>query len=171
MRGRRLGVILIILVALAGGVWARHLYKTLKWTEPVVEIRRAFESSNLQVTGTFAESLGNITGFEISIPRCGHPLAVLPVPAQYSAVIPTEYRYRPGAYNIAYVYMGNIYPEERISYRLGLLNTIYRLESLFGLVDRKRFVFYLKIWIPKECGGISNFEASSLERGFASIGQ
>ena len=67
--------------------------------------------------------------------------------------------------------MDNIYPEERISYRLSLLNMIYRFKSLFGLVDRKRFVFYLKMWIPKECGGISNFEASSLERGFASIGQ
>jgi hypothetical protein len=172
MRGLRLGVILIILFALAGGVSRRHLYKALEPTaRPAAEIRRALESSNLQVTGTFAESFGNITGFEISIPRCAHPLAVLPIPAQYSAVIPTEYRYRPGTYSIAYVYMGNIYPEERISYRLSLLNMIYRFESLFGLVDRKRFVFYLKVWIPKECGGISNFEASSLERGFASIGQ
>jgi hypothetical protein len=87
------------------------------------------------------------------------------------SIIPTEYRYRPGAYNIAYVYSGNIYPEERIGYRLGLLNSILRFEALLGLVDRKRFAFYLKIWTPKECGGISNFEASSLERGLiASIG-
>jgi hypothetical protein len=165
MRGLRFGVILIILVALAVGVWSRHLYKALEPTAPpAAEIRRAFESSNLQVTGTFAESLANITGFEISIRRCARPLAVLPIPAAYSAIIPTEYRYRPGDYNIAYVYSGNIYPEERISYRLSLLSTIYRFESLFDLVDRKRFVLYLKIWIPKECGGISNFEASSLDR-------
>jgi hypothetical protein len=55
--------------------------------------------------------------------------------------------------------MDNIYPEERISYRLSLLNMIYRFESLFGLVDRKRFVFYLKMWIPKECGGIFQFRS------------
>ena len=123
MRGLRISVILIILVALAGGIWPRHLYKALEPTAPAaVEIRRAFESSNLQVTGTFAESLGNTTGFEISIGRCARPLAVLPIPAAYSAIIPTEYRYRAGAYDIAYVYSGSIYPEERISFRLSLLN-------------------------------------------------
>jgi hypothetical protein len=173
MRGLRISVILIILVALAGGIWPRHLHKALEPIAPAaLEIRRAFESSNLQVTGTFAEPLGNTTGFEISTRRCARPLAVLPIPAEYSAIIPAEYRYRAGAYDIAYVYSGSIYPEERISFRLSLLNTIYRVESLFGLVDRKRFAFYLKIWIPRECGGISNCEASSLERALiASIGQ
>ena len=173
MRGLHLGVILIILVALAGGVWRRHLHKALEPTAPpAAEIRRAFESSNLQVTGTFAELLGNITGFEFSIWRCARPLAVLPIPGAYSAIIPTEYRYRPGAYNIAYVYDGDIYPEDWISYRLSVLSIIYRFESLFGLVDRRRFFFFLKIWIPKECGGISSSEASSLERGLiASIAQ
>ena len=166
MRGLRIGVTLIIFVALAGGIWPRHLYLDLERTAPhAVEMRRGFESSNLQVTGTFAEWLGNLTGFEISIRRCALPLGVLPIPAGYLVITPTEYRYRPGAYNIAYVYGGNIYTEERISYTLPLLNIYYRFESLFGSVDRKRFAFYLKVWIPKECGGISNFEASSLDRG------
>jgi hypothetical protein len=169
MSGLRLGVIVIILVTLVGGIWPRHFYKTLEPTAPpAAEIRRAFESSNLQVTGAFAEPLANITGFEISIQRCARPLAVLPIPASYSALIPTEYRYRPGAYDVAYVYSGKIYPEDRISYTLSALNMFYRFESLFGLIERKRFAFYLKIWIPRECGGISNSEASSLDRGLIS---
>ena len=166
MRGLRLSVMLIIFVALAGGIWPRYLYLALERTAPpAVEMRRGFESSNLQVTGTFAEPLGNITGFEISIRRCARPLAVLPIPAGYLGIIPTDYRYRGGAYNIAYLYDGNIYSEERISYSLNFLNIIFRVKSLFGWVDRKRLAFYLKIWIPKECGGISNFEATSLDRG------
>ena len=35
--------------------------------------------------------------------------AVLPIPAGYLGIIPTDYRYRGGAYNIAYLYDGNIY--------------------------------------------------------------
>ena len=47
-----------------------------------------------------------------------------PDPSRVFIIIPTEYRYFSGAYNIAYVYGGNIYTEERISYRLSIIEYI-----------------------------------------------
>jgi hypothetical protein len=80
------------------------------------------------------------------------------------AIIPTEYRYRRGEYDISYVYNGNVYPEAWISYKLSLLSTFYRFQALLGLGEARQFAYYLKIWTPSGCRGISNAEASALER-------
>ncbi len=98
-------------------------------------------------------------------PHCRHPLAILPVPAWFMVIIPTEYRYRRGEYDISYVYNGIVYPEAWISYKLALLKYFYRFQALFGLVEARQFAYFLKIWIPPGCRGISNSEASALERG------
>ncbi len=120
MDGLRPSVILIMLVALAGGVWTRHLHTY----SGLVEIRPALENSGLQVTGTFDEPVGNLTGFEVLFPHCPHPLAILPVPAWFMVIIPTEYRYPRGEYDISYVYNGIVYPEEWISYKVGSLEIL-----------------------------------------------
>ncbi len=161
----RYSVILIIAVAFAGGILTRYLYTPSVQPASSVEIIPTLVNSGLQVTGTFDEPIGGLTGFEVSFPDCPHPLAILPVPAGLSAIIPTEYRYRRGEYDISYVYKGNVYPEVWISYKLSLLNTFYRFQALLGLVEARQFAYYLKIWIPSGCRGISNSEASSLERG------
>ncbi|MGH7783243.1 MAG: hypothetical protein ACREO5_05315 [Candidatus Binatia bacterium] len=165
MAGLRRSVILIMLIALAGGIWTRHFYTNTRKAESLVEIRPSFENSGLRVTGTFDEPVGDLTGFEISFPYCSRPLAILPVPSWLMAIISTEYHYRPGEYDISYVYNGNVYPETWISYKLIFLNYFYRFQSLFGLVEARQFAYCLKIWIPPDCRGISTTEASALERG------
>lgn len=152
MEGLRRSTILTILIALAGGIWTRHLHTPSGQAASSVEIRPILENSGLQVSGTFAEPLAGLTGFEVSVPSCPQPLAILPVPATYSTIIPTEYRYRPGEYAISYVYNGIVYPEAWISYRLSFLSLLYRFQSLFGLMEAQQFAFYLKIWIPSGCG-------------------
>ena len=164
MERLRYSVILLIVVAFAGGIWTRYLSTSSIQAASSVGIR---PNSGLQITGTFAESLADLTGFEVSFPNCPHPLAILPVPASFTAIIPTEYRYRRGEYDISYVYKGNVYREAWISYKLSLLSTFYRLQSLLGLVEARQFAYYLKIWTPSGCPGISTPEASSLERSFS----
>ena len=160
----RYGVILIIVAAFAGGIWTRYLYTASVQPASSVEINPALVNSGLQVTGTFDVPVGGLSGFEVSFPDCTEPLAILPVPALYMAIIPTEYRYRPGNYDISYVYNGKVYPEPWISYKLSLLGTFYRLQAMFSLIEARQFAYYLKIWTPSGCRGISNAEASTLER-------
>ena len=160
----RYGVILIIVAAFAGGVWTRYLSTSSVQAAAPVESHSHLENSGFQLTGTFDVPVGGLSGFEVSFPDCAEPLAILPVPALYMAIIPTEYRYRLGNYDISCVYNGKVYPEAWISYKLSLLGTFYRLQALFGLIEARQFAYYLKIWTPSGCRGISNAEASSLER-------
>jgi hypothetical protein len=164
MERLRYSVILIIVVAFAGGIWTRYLNTPPVQTAASMESHPPLEDSGFQVTGTFDVPVGGLSGFEVSFPNCPHPIAILPVPARYMAIIPTEYRYRQGEYDISYVYNGNIYPETGISYRLGLMSTFYRFQALLGLGEARQFAYYLKIWTPSGCRGISNAEASALER-------
>ena len=165
MEGLRRSVILIILVALAGGICARYRYASSDLAESSVEIRQPLKNIGIHVTGTFVEPLAGSTGFEVSFPNCPHPLAVLPISAKRTAIIPTEYRYRLGAYDVSYVYNGNVYSEAGINYRLNFLHVLYQLQSMFGLIEGRHFAFYLKIWIPSGCPGISIPDASAVERG------
>ncbi len=104
-------------------------------------------------------------GFEVSLPGCGRPVGVLPVPASSSAIIPTAFRYKPGDYDVSYLYNGQAYPEAGISYRLSLLYTFQRAQSLLGLIDGKQSASYLKIWNPAGCPKLSTSEVLTLERG------
>jgi hypothetical protein len=164
MTGLRYGVVLLMLLTLAGGIWTRyHDAESAKVHYPLT-IPPNFGNSGLQFTGTFSEPLGGLTGFEVSFPNCARPLAILPVPAwAFLEIIPTEYRYGPGEYSVFYVYNGIIYPEGLISYKLSLLNYFYRFQAFFDLADSRRIAYYLKIWIPPGCRRISNAEASLLE--------
>jgi hypothetical protein len=163
----RYSVMLIIVAALAGGIWTRYFYTPSVQPASSVELNPTLVNSGLQVTGTFDEPVGGLTGFEVSFPNCPRPLAILPVTASFTAIIPTEYRYRRGDYDISYVYKENVYPEAWISYKLSLLRTFYQLQSLLGLMEARQFAYYLKIWTPSGCHGISNSEASALERDLA----
>jgi hypothetical protein len=167
MERLRYSVILIIVAALAGGIWARSLSTSEGQAASPAEVHSLPENSGLQVTGTFDVPVGGLSGFEISVPNCAHPLAVLPVPTRLMTIIPTEYRYQQGEYDISYVYNGNVYPEAWINYRLGLLSIFYRIKALFDPPGATQFAYYLKIWTPSSCRGISNAEASALERALA----
>jgi hypothetical protein len=157
-------VILIIVVAFAVGIWTRYLAIFSVETSTPTEINPALLDAGLQVTGTFGEPFGDLTGFEVSFPNCPHPVAILPVPARYTRLIPTEYHYGRGQYDISYVYNGNIYPEAWISYKLIVLNGYYRLQAFFSVGDARQFAYYLKIWIPTGCPAISTAEVFALER-------
>jgi hypothetical protein len=165
MEGLRRVVVFITFVSLAGGVWARYLYASSDLAESAVGVRQPPESSAIQVTGTFEEPLAGSIGFEVLSPSCPHPLAVLPVSMKRSAIIPTEYRYHQGDFDVSYVYNGAVYPEANVSYRLSFLHVLYRFESMFGLIEGRRFAFYLKIWTPSGCPAISSADASALEQG------
>ena len=158
-------VVLVILVSSGGGIGARYFYARSDLDESLVGIRRAPESAGLKVTGEFEEPLGGAPGVEVSFPSCPRPLAVLPISLKRSAIIPSEYRYRHGDFHVSYVYNGGVYPEAGVNYKLNLLHVLYRFESMFGLVEGRQFAFYLKIWVPSGCPGVSAAEASALERG------
>jgi hypothetical protein len=167
MERLRYSVTLIIAAALAGGIWTRNVYPPPSQAASIVEIHPTLENSGLQITGRFDEPVGGLTGFEVSFPNCARPRAILPVPTRLMTIIPTEYRYHPGEYDISYAYNGNVYAETGINYRLGFLSIFYRIKSLFDLRRPTQFAYFLKIWTPSSCRGISNAEASALERVLA----
>lgn len=126
----RYSVILIIVVAFAGGIWTRYLSTLSVDASTPVEINPALLDPGLQLTGTFGEPYGDLTGFEVSFPNY-------------------------------------IYPEAWISYKLSLLNSYYRLQAFFSVGEARQFAYYLKIWIPADCPGISTTEVFALERVLA----
>jgi hypothetical protein len=167
MERLRYSVILIIAAALAGGIWARCLSTSAVQTASKGEIHPLPENSGLQVTGIFDVLVGGLSGFEISVPNCPQPWAILPIPTRLMTIIPTEYHYHQGEYDISYVYRGNVYAAAWINYKLGFLSIFYGIKALFDPREATQFAYYLKIWIPSSCHGISNAEASTLERAFA----
>src|SRR5262249_38520154 len=96
MNGLRYGVVLLMLLTLAGGIWTR--YHSTKADRPVAT-RPSFENSELHLTGTFSQPVKDLTGFEVSFPNCSLPLGILPIPASSLQITPAEYRYRPGKYS------------------------------------------------------------------------
>lgn len=163
MERLRYCVILIIAVALTGGVWTRWRFMSQVPADAPVESHLLPENSGLQVSGTFDVPVGSLSGFEISVPNCSQPLAILPVPTRLMTIIPTEYRYHQGEYDISYVYNGNVYAEQWINYKLGFLSIFYRIKNLFGPLEARQADHYFKIWVPSNCG-ISNAAASALVR-------
>lgn len=161
----RYSVILIICFALAGGIWTRLLYASSDLTGSLVEIRRPAQDSGINVTGTFEEPVGGLKGFEVALPNCDHPMAVLPISTKtYSGGTADEYHYHRGNYKIIYVFNSKVYPEDSITYRLTFLRILYRFESMFGLIKGRQFAYYLKIWIPSGCATSSAPDVSALER-------
>lgn len=165
MERLRYGVILIIAVALTGGIWTRWRLMSQVHAASPVESYLLPENSGLHVTGTFDVPVGSLSGFEISVPNCSQPLAILPVPTRLMTIIPTEYRYQQGEYDISYVYNGNVYAEPWINYKLGFLSIFYRIKILFDPLKARQVAYYFKIWAPSNCG-VSNAAASALVRAF-----
>ncbi len=170
MNNFRIGAILIILVAFAGGSWSRFYYSDSRdvasSVTSAIEVGRTLENSELRVTGSFEEPMGDLSlmGYEVSLPTCSAPLAVLPIPVKNSA-IPNTYRYSEEEYNSSYIYNGTAYPESGISYRLRSLHILYSIQALLGLMKHQQFAFYLKVWTPPGCPMISASQAVALERG------
>lgn len=158
-------VVLIISGALTGGVLGRLRYASSDLAESQVEIGRPSDSEPMRVAGEFTDPLNYLTGYEFFLPRCSRPLAVMPVSTRTLAIPPSEYQYRQsGEYAVSYVYNGGVYAEEGIAGRLRLLRMLYRFESLFGLTDARAYAFFLKLWIPVACAGVSTAEAEAFQR-------
>ncbi|ARN79792.1 hypothetical protein [Methylocystis bryophila] len=158
-------VVLIISGALLGGVLGRLRYASSDLAETQFEIGRPSESGPMRISGEFTDPLNYLTGYEFILPRCPQPLAVLPVSTRTLAIPPSEYQYpQSGEYAVSYVYNGGVYAEEGIAARLRLLRMLYRFESLFGLTDARGYAFFLKLWIPANCAGVSTAEAESFQR-------
>ncbi len=170
MNNLRNGAILIILISLAGGMWSRYQFLDSNIAEsdvaPAIEVGRILEHSELRVTGSFEEQMGDLSlmGYEVALPNCSAPLAVLQIPVRNSA-IPDAYRYREEKYISSYIYNGTPYPESGISYRLRSLHMFYRIEALLGLIKNQQFTTYFKVWTPPGCPEISGAQALTLERG------
>ena len=161
----RFSAILLILLALAGGVWTRLVYTSSDRADSLVEIRQPPKESGIDVTGTFEEAVGGLRGVEVALPGCDRPMGILPISTKtYAGSTAAEYHYRRGQYEIIYALNGRIYPEARITYRLTFLRMLYRLQSMFGLIKGRQFAYYLKIWIPSGCADISTHDVSRLER-------
>lgn len=157
-------VVLIILAALAGGVLARLRYEDSTLAESQFEIRTPADSDDFHIAGSFVTPFDPLTGYRISLPRCPRPLAVLPV-ATATLVAPTAHRYGDqNSHAVSYIFNGNVYPEQAIEPRLRFLRMLYRFEALFGVGDAGGYAYFLKVWVPAECEGVSTAEAQALQR-------
>ncbi len=165
-QGLRYSVVVIILIALGGGIWTRHRFAAASQPSSSEEIGPGLERPGVKAPGSFEEPVTGMAGFEFPLAGCERPVGVLPVPASNAAIIPAAFRYKPGDYEISYLYNGQAYPEAGISYRLTLLYALNRIRSFLGLMDGEPFAFYLKIWTPSDCPGLSTFVESRLEQGF-----
>lgn len=163
-------VVLIISGALAGGVAGRLRYASSELAELQAEIRQPSDSDEMRFAGVFADPLNSLKGYELVLSRCPRPFAVLPVATRALAVPPGEYHYaHPGEYAVSYIFNGRAYPEEWIGGRLRFLRALYRFQSLFGLTDARSYAFFLKLWVPAECAGVSTAEAEALQRSLITI--
>jgi hypothetical protein len=81
----RYSVILIIVVAFAVGIWTRYLAIFSVETSTPVEINPALLDAGLQLTGTFGEPFGDLTGFEVSLSLVRFVLPPLGRPAPFLA--------------------------------------------------------------------------------------
>jgi hypothetical protein len=161
----RYSVTLLILIAMVGGIWTRHVYTGSNLAGSLVEIRQPSKASGIDVTGTFEEPVGRLKGFEVALPNCRQPMAILPISTKtYAGSTAAEYRYHPGEYKIVYVLNSHIYPEDWITYRLTFLRIFYRFQSMFGLIKGRQFAYYLKIWVPSGCADVLPQDVSALER-------
>ncbi len=72
-------VVLIISGALAGGVVGRLRFANSALAELQAEVRQPSDSSEMRLAGVFTDPLNSLTGYELVLPRCARPFAVMPV--------------------------------------------------------------------------------------------
>ena len=169
MIGLRYAATLVIVVALAGGIWTRYVSALPGQSQQPAPAEAAFAHAGLALTGSFQEPLGGLTGFEVSFPKCQDTIAVLPVPARNTTIAPAEYRYGGKNYNVSYLYNGTVYSQSWISYKLSLLNVYYRVRALVSLSKPEEFKYYYKIWASFGCTSLTSADVSALERALGAI--
>ncbi len=125
-------------------------------------MREIITRAGLQPTGNFHEPITGLEGFEVARSGCPAPIAVLPVMAANAEMAPGELSYRDGDYNIAYAFDGNLYAPDWISYRLGIMSAWRRVTSLALGSDPDSVRYYMKIWTPRGCQGLTQEEVERL---------
>jgi hypothetical protein len=165
MDGMRRLVVLIILIALSGGIFARFRFAASDLSDSQFEVRTPNDADGFHFIESFITRYNSLRGYRISLTRCSQPYAALPVATGTMVVAPAAHSFSGSdLYSVSYIFNGHNYPEDGIGPRLVFLRMLYRLESAFGLTDAGSYAFYLKIWSPLECGGLSADEAAALQR-------
>jgi hypothetical protein len=151
-------------MALAGGIWARCEHVNTDAIVSSDEVRAILNHSGLQVIGSFEEPVSGLIGFEVTRPDCALPIALLPVAATGSVLMPSAFRYRDGDYRTSYIYSGNTYGEKWISYRLRILALFYRARWSLENNSHKEIEVYFKLWTPESCPDLASEQVSKLSR-------
>jgi hypothetical protein len=84
--------------------------------------------------------------------------------AAQAEMAPDELSYRDGDYDIAYAFDGNLYSPKWISYRLGIMSVWRRATSLALGSDPDSLRYYMKIWTPRGCQGLTQEEVERLRQ-------
>jgi hypothetical protein len=161
MMGARFLALSMMGLTVAGGLWTRHQKTISEGAKPAAEIE--LTEFGPDVAGTFEDGFIGQKGFEIVVPDCPERIGVLPIPAARSSADPFRFQYRAGAFEIAYAYGDEVFPEAGINYRLGYLKRLYKFEATLGLTHAQPSAFFFKIWEPASCPGVSR-QVSPLAR-------
>ena len=145
-------------------VWIcnRSLTKPFQPTAPLDRIAEVIVRAGLQPVGYFHEPATGLVGIEVSMKDCSQPVALLPAMIGDMELAPDELSYRDGDYQVAYAFDGSLYPEKWISYRLEVISTWRRLAALVSRSNSERLQYYMKIWTPFGCPGLTSEEVGRL---------
>ncbi len=160
--GVRYAVLTLIAASLVVWVWDRPWSRSFGAIISSTRIHEVVVRAGLQPTGYFYEQITGLKGVEVTRPGCPAPVAILPVMAAYAEIAPDALIYRVGDYTVTYAYDGNLYSTRWISYRLGIMAIWRRLASLVSGTDSKSLYYYMKIWTPQGCQGLTPAEAELL---------
>ena len=160
--GVRYAVLTLITVSLVVWVWNRPWSRSSEAIASSDRIRGDIVRAGLEPTGYFREQFTGLKGIEIARPGCPAPTAILPVMFGNLELPPDALSYRAGDYTITYAFDGNLYAAKWISYRLEITAIWRRLASLISGTDSKSLHYYMKIWTPHSCQGLTSQEAERL---------
>jgi hypothetical protein len=160
--GLRYAVLILIAACVVVWICSRPWTKSLQATVSSDRILEVIARAGLQPTGYFHEPATGLVGVEISAKECPQPVALLPAMVGDIELAPDELSYRDGDYQVAYAFNGNLYPPRWISYRLEVIATWRRLISLASGSDPERLRYYMKIWTPSGCQGLTSQELARL---------
>jgi hypothetical protein len=154
----------VTLIAVSAAVWMlnRPWGGSAEAFESSDRVRGFIVRAGLQPAGRFQEPITGLEGVEIARRDCSQPAAILPVMIKDTELGPSELSYRPGDYDVAYAFDGDLYSPSWISYRLEVVAMWHRLTSLVSGSDPDRLRYYMKIWTPRGCQGLTPQEAERL---------
>jgi hypothetical protein len=160
--GVRYAALILIVLSVAIWIWNRPWSISLEAIASPERIRGIILRAGLQPTGNFQERFTGLEGIEVASPTCSTPIAILPVMFGKLELPADSLSYRPGAYDVAYVFDGNLYSGRWISYQLGIVAVWRRLTSLISGKDSKSLHYYMKVWTPRGCPGLTPGEVERL---------